>query len=116
MPITRRTFLGSSALALAGMATTGKVEGLPARPQNQNNPNRPTVVSSRNGLRGVGEASLRRGDRLALRLFLLVRRLRQVILRVLVVPVAALAEGPESRSGDGRPFQVREEGTGAQCS
>ena len=56
MPITRRTFLGSSALALAGMATTGKVEGLPARPQNQNNPNRPTVVSSRNGLRGVAKA------------------------------------------------------------
>ena len=56
MSITRRTFLGSSALALAGMAATGKVEARPVSPQNQSSPKRPTVVSSRNGIRGVARA------------------------------------------------------------
>jgi|ETN07SMinimDraft_1059922.scaffolds.fasta_scaffold55460_1 N4-(beta-N-acetylglucosaminyl)-L-asparaginase len=56
MSITRRTFLGSSALALAGMAATGKVEARSVSPQNQSSPKRPTVVSSRNGIRGVARA------------------------------------------------------------
>ncbi len=56
MPISRRKFLSSSALALAGVAASEKM--LPARlvPKNQSNPAPPTVVSSRNGLRGVAKA------------------------------------------------------------
>ena len=55
MPISRRKFLSSSALALAGVAASEKM--LPVRlvPKNQSNPP-PTVVSSRNGLRGVAKA------------------------------------------------------------
>lgn len=56
MSITRRTFLGASAAALAGAAATGRIEARPLPPQNRSNPARPTVVSSRNGLRGVARA------------------------------------------------------------
>ncbi len=51
--ITRRSFLGSSAMALAGLATTKGADAASLLPQSQSGASRPTVVSSRNCLRGV---------------------------------------------------------------
>ncbi len=56
MPISRHKFLGLSALALAGVAASGKMSAAPLLPKNQSNPVPPTVVSSCNGLRGVAKA------------------------------------------------------------
>ena len=55
MSISRRAFLESSTLALAGFAATGP-ELASARQRSQNKLSRPTVISSRNGIRGVAKA------------------------------------------------------------
>lgn len=56
MSITRRDFLSTSAITLAGLAATKKVSAASLSPQRQGDAIRPTVVSSRNGLRGVLKA------------------------------------------------------------
>ena len=55
MPVTRRAFLETSALALTGLAATAKAHAAPL-PSNHGAPAPPTVVASRNGIRGVKKA------------------------------------------------------------
>ena len=55
MPVTRRAFLETSALALTGLATSAKAHADPM-PSNHGAPAPPTVVASRNGIRGVRKA------------------------------------------------------------
>ncbi|MXY98488.1 MAG: asparaginase, partial [Gemmatimonadetes bacterium] len=59
MPVTRRAFLETSALALtgfaAGHAASAKAHATPV-PTNHGAPAPPTIVSSRNGIRGVRKA------------------------------------------------------------
>ena len=55
MPVTRRAFLETSALALTGLAASAKAHAAPL-PSNHAAPAPPTVVASRNGIRGVAKA------------------------------------------------------------
>lgn len=55
MPVTRRAFLETSALALTGLAASAKAHAAPL-PSNHGAPAPPTVVASRNGIRGVKKA------------------------------------------------------------
>ncbi len=55
MPVTRRAFLETSALALTGLAASAKAHAAPL-PSNHAAPAPPTVVASRNGIRGVRKA------------------------------------------------------------
>ena len=59
MPVNRRTFLETSALALTGLAAghaaSAKAHAAPV-PTNHGAPAPPTIVSSRNGIRGVRKA------------------------------------------------------------
>ncbi len=55
MPVTRRAFLETSALALTGLAASAKAHAAPT-PSNHAAPAPPTVVASRNGIRGVRKA------------------------------------------------------------
>ncbi len=55
MSITRRTFLETSALAVTGLAASAKAHAAPV-PSDQAAPAPPTVVASRNGIRGVAKA------------------------------------------------------------
>ena len=56
MPVTRRAFLETSALALTGLAASAKAHA-DAVPQDTGSaPAPPTVVASRNGIRGVAKA------------------------------------------------------------
>ncbi len=55
MPVTRRAFLETSALALTGLAASAKAHAAPV-PSNHSAPAPPTIVASRNGIRGVAKA------------------------------------------------------------
>ncbi len=56
MPVTRRAFLETSALALTGLAASSKVHAAPVPADQASAPAPPTVVASRNGIRGVARA------------------------------------------------------------
>ena len=56
MPVTRRAFLETSALALTGLAASSKVHAAPAPADQASAPAPPTIVASRNGIRGVAKA------------------------------------------------------------
>ena len=56
MPVTRRAFLESSALALSGITVAKSAKAESIFHNHNSSPAPPTVVSSRNGLRGVAKA------------------------------------------------------------